>query len=143
SSRVSAECRQKILPSFAVARSFPRTGCNRQIQCPGWFTRHETDEFFDAAEADRHFADELVVDMQHDGIAGAFDTQHHRSEQITRDARNDVFSPQTAVGTLTKTAVNKLPTGIVSEHDTAFIVLVLDDAWPRVSKLAAGRQLEQ
>ena len=107
-----------FLLSFAVARPGPGTGCNRQLQCPGRFARHQTGEFFDAAETDRHFADELVVHMQHDRIAGGFNAQHRRGKQIAGDAGDDVFGPRAGIGALTVATILELTGGVVGEHHT-------------------------
>ena len=55
-------------------------------------------EFFEAAEALWHLAHELIVNVQHDRIAGSLDPQHRPSEQITSDAGDDILGPQAAIG---------------------------------------------
>ena len=123
--------------SFAVALPGPGTGCDRQIRRPGWLARHQTGEFFDAAEADRHFAYELVVHMQHDRIAGGFNTQHRFSQQITRDAADNIFGPKAAIGALAEAAVNKFAAGVVGKQNARLAVLVFDDSRPRVAEFSA------
>ena len=82
---------------FAVARTGPRAGCNRQLQRPGRLPRHQLGEFFGAAETDRHLGNDLVVHMQHNRIASGLNAQHRFGEQIAGDAGNDVFGPQAAI----------------------------------------------
>jgi hypothetical protein len=83
--------------------------------------------FFDAAEADRHLAHELVVHVQHDRITSGFDVQHRFGEQIAGDAADDVLSPQAAIGALTVTTIAELSSAIVGK-DNVLLAVVADDA---------------
>ena len=89
-----------VISSFAVARSGPGTGRNRQLQCPRRLARHETGKFFGVAESNRDFAHDLIVHVQHDGVAGGLDAQHGVGKQIAGDAGHDIFGPQAAVRTM-------------------------------------------
>src|SRR4051794_37749791 len=75
-------------------------------------------EFFGATEADRHLADELVVHVKHDRIAGGFDAHHRRGKQIAGDAGHDVFGPDAGIGALTVTTILELTGSIVGKHHT-------------------------
>ena len=72
-----SRCRTDASPPFTCSSAAgPGTGCDRQLQCPGRLARHQTGEFFGAAEAVRHLGNDLIVHVQHDRIAGGFDAQH-------------------------------------------------------------------
>ena len=70
-------------------------------------------------------ADELVVHVQHDRIAGGLDPQHRIGEQIAGYAGDDVLGPQAAIGASPLTAVPELASSVVCEHDD-LVALVLD-----------------
>src|SRR6516162_13596 len=66
--------KERFLPlAFAEARATPGFGCDRQPECPARRNRHQSGEFVGAAEADRRFANDLIVHMQYGAIAGALD----------------------------------------------------------------------
>ena len=87
-------------------------------------------------------AHDLIVHVQHDRIAGGFDPQHRISQQIARNAGDDVLGPQAAIGAIAVTAVLELPSSVVGEHDD-LVALVFDlDVRQRIAELAAARQLQ-
>ena len=51
-------------------------------------------EFLDRAEAIRHLARHLVMDVEHDGIAGRLEPHQRRGEQIAGDRLRDVLGPK-------------------------------------------------
>jgi len=50
-------------------------------------------KLFEAAEAIRHLADDLVMHGQHDRISGRLQPQHRLGEQVARDRLHDVLGP--------------------------------------------------
>src|SRR5262245_37361242 len=82
------------------------------------------------------------MDVQHNRIAGPFDTQHGPSEQVAGNAGNNIFTPRAAISALAMTAVFELSGSIVGKHDMLLMV-VADDARPRIGQFAAARQLQK
>src|SRR5262249_29373290 len=85
--------RDDALLSFAVALAGPSLGRDRQIERPGRLARHPVGELFRVAEAFWHLGNNLVVNVENDGIACSFNPQHCLCEKITGYAGDDVLSP--------------------------------------------------
>ena len=74
-------------------------------------------------------ADDLVMHVQNDRIAGGFDALHSFGEQIAGDRLHNVFRPVAAVGAAAVTTVAPAAGGVVVEqHDAAL----------RIGKFGAG-----
>src|SRR5215831_8029842 len=129
--------------SLAVAQPRPGAGCDRQIKRPAWPLRHQTGEFFGAAKVIRHFSNNFVVYVQHDRIAGSFDSQHRLCQQIAGNSGNDVFCPQSGVSTVAVAALAELPVGAVRKHHRA--VLGVEQLRPGkgVGELSTAWQLQE
>src|SRR5215472_1183303 len=143
SSGVSRIETQLSFSALAEARAAPGSGCNWQPMGPARRNDHQLGEFLSATEAGRHFADDLIVHMQHDGIAGALDADERCGEQIPADGADDILGPQAPISAVAAAAIAPLARGGVLEDDD-FVLEVFDlNAWKRIGELSPGRQLDE
>jgi hypothetical protein len=136
-SRLDLGCSRRRAPRLGVSPAAAHFGGDRQSRGPGGRRQHDVGEFAFAAGAVRHLADDLVVNMQDDGIAGGFKTQHRGREQIARDRRDRVLHQRAVPGI----GIAPGAGGIVFVADVAG---ALELTWRRARfrkcQTAAGRQ---
>src|SRR5258708_34164668 len=84
-------------PSLAIARRDPAFGGDRKIRRPAWVARQQLNELLDVALSDRHLADDLVVNVHRDGVAGGVDSDQGFGQDVACDALRDVLSPEPAI----------------------------------------------
>ena len=87
-------------------------------------------------------ADDFVVDMHHDWIAGGLDPEHRLDQNVARNPRDDVLEPDAAISAITAAAGGEPAAGVVVVHDACPVAIVDDKAGIRIRKLAAARQFD-
>jgi len=117
--------------SFAITRATPGFGCDRQIERPGWFARHETDKFLLGAEILRHFTDNLVVDVKDDRVSGGLNADHRLGKKIASDPADNIFSPKASISACAMAAILELSGGIIREYNK-FAATILTGADARL-----------
>src|SRR6516165_5949452 len=74
-------------------------------------------KFFDAAKFDRRLGDYFVVAVENNGTTDGLEPRRRLGEQIACDRLDNVFRPQSAIGSLAVATINPFAGSIVLKHD--------------------------
>src|SRR5262249_34423861 len=125
---------------FGEARAVVRLGRDWQARSPLRRGSHNPVEFFLGANVGRQFADNLIVHMEHHGIAGGLKADQSFNKKIACNGLHCVLNPSAAISALAIPAINKLTFRVVLEDDHAIAALVGMQPRLRIGEIATARQ---